>query len=92
MDLYLASGLRDRYEGAFSLIFDGINNTAGTVRFMYSLDAQGFRIEHVPEANIDTVTVLRRSASPMVLFFYKSDRLTGSSSLSDLPPASPPGF
>jgi hypothetical protein len=38
---------------------------------MYALDNQGFRIEIAPEATIEDNTVIRRAASPMVLYFFK---------------------
>jgi hypothetical protein len=71
MDLFLAPILEERYDGAFTLHF---GNDAAVVRFMYTLDNQGFRIEHIPEANIEELTVNRRANSPMVLYFFKDDR------------------
>jgi hypothetical protein len=38
---------------------------------MYSLDNQGMRLEVVPDFAIEDVTVTRRAASPMVLYFFK---------------------
>ncbi|MDR2478108.1 MAG: SH3 domain-containing protein [Treponema sp.] len=72
MDLFLASALADRYNGAFSLRFAGSAEPAAA-RFMYTLDNQGFRIEVVPDSNIEDVTVMRRSASPMVLYFFRDE-------------------
>jgi hypothetical protein len=81
MDLFLAPGLQDRYNGAFTLRFGETEDSAGTeaggadggtaARFMYTLDNQGFRIEYVPAANIEEVTVMRRETSPMVLYFFR---------------------
>jgi hypothetical protein len=73
MDLFLAPSLRDRYQGAFTLRFDGITGTETAVRFMYSLDNQGFRLEYVPRTSMDDVTVVRRASSPMVLYFFKAE-------------------
>ncbi|MDR0877839.1 MAG: SH3 domain-containing protein [Treponema sp.] len=77
MDLFLAPSLQSRYDGAFSLHFDNPGGTTGsravTVRFMYTLDNQGFRIEFVPPADVDDVTVTRRDTSPMVLYFFRAE-------------------
>jgi hypothetical protein len=75
MGLFLADSLGNRYGGAFSLTFDGINKGAseagGTVHFLYSMDKQGLRMEYVSPEDIEGVTVTRRAASPMVIYFFK---------------------
>jgi len=68
MDLFLDPALEDRYSGAFTLHFAG---EAAVLRCMYALDNQGFRIEIAPESTIEDSTVIRRAASPMVLYFFK---------------------
>jgi hypothetical protein len=68
MDLFLDPALEDRYSGAFTLHFAG---EAAVLRCMYALDNQGFRIEVAPESTIEDSTVIRRAASPMVLYFFK---------------------
>jgi hypothetical protein len=68
MDLYLSPELRQRYQGAFSLRFDG----AVPVRFMYTLDAQGLRVEYVPDTSMDGNMVVRRASSPTVIYFYRA--------------------
>ena len=70
MDIFLGTGLEDRYTGAFSLLF-GNGGRDAILRCMYLLDSQGFRIEIAPEATIEDNTVIRRAASPMVLYFFK---------------------
>ena len=72
MDLFLAPPLAGRYEGALSLRFDRIGGGSVTVRFMYTLDERGLRIEYAPPEHIEGVTVLRRDASPTVIFFYRN--------------------
>jgi hypothetical protein len=72
MDLFLSSDLEDRYNGAFTMRFA---SRGGVLRCMYSLDSQGFRIEIAPDSSIDDVTVVRRAASPMVLYFFKDMEL-----------------
>jgi hypothetical protein len=69
MDLYLAPALQQRYQGAFSLRFDG----ALPVRFMYTLDAQGLRMEYVPDTSMDGSLVVRRASSPTVIYFYRTE-------------------
>jgi hypothetical protein len=72
MDLFLAPELEDRYTGVFSLRFTGNNNKeVAVLHCMYFLDSQGFRIEIAPESTIEDSTVIRRDASPMVLYFFK---------------------
>jgi len=70
MDLFLGTGLEDRYTGAFTLRF-GNSGRDAVLRCMYALDNQGFRIEIAPENTIEDNTVIRRAASPMVLYFFK---------------------
>jgi len=72
LDLFLAPALEDRYDGAFTLRF--ANHTA-SLRCMYSLDNEGFRIEIVPDSNIEDVTITGRGASPMVLYFFRDTEL-----------------
>ena len=71
MDLFLAPELEDRYSGAFTLRFGNGGTEAAVLRCMYALDNQGFRIEVAPETTIEDNTVVRRAASPMVLYFFK---------------------
>jgi hypothetical protein len=72
MDLFLHRDLESRYDGAFTLRFDGVNGGRIPVRFMYSLDAQGFRLEYVPDTGMDGSAVVRRASSPMVLYFFRT--------------------
>ena len=74
MRLFLASSLSGLYSGAFTLRFDGVGGVVTQANFMYSLDSQGFRIEFVPQTSLDGITVVRRASSPLVLYFYRSDR------------------
>ena len=71
MDLFLSPALGSQYSGAFTMRFTGSDGReVAALRSMYTLDSQGFRIEIIPEASIDGMTVARRAASPMVLFFF----------------------
>jgi len=73
MRLFVAPALSDRYGGAFTLRFNGINGTGAEVNFLYYLDNQGFRLEYVPPASMDGTLVSRRASSPLVLYFYKTE-------------------
>jgi hypothetical protein len=69
MDIFLGDALQDGYDGAFSLRFLGGRETV--LRCMYSTDEQGLRMEIVPESNITGVTVMNRTATPMVMYFFR---------------------
>jgi hypothetical protein len=71
MDIYISPTFGDRYNGAFSLVFTDIR-TNNTFYFMYGFDEQGLRLEVVPANYIEDVTVMRRSPSPMVLYFFRN--------------------
>ena len=72
MDLFITPSFEDRYNGAFTLFFSDNSGGGETpVRFMYSLDTQGFRLEAVPDYAIEDATVTRRSSSPVVLYFFR---------------------
>ncbi|GHV89402.1 lipoprotein [Spirochaetia bacterium] len=71
--LFLDAALTDRYNGAFTLRFDGAGGPGASVRFCYTLDDRGLRIEYVPVENLNGVTVTRRSPSPIVIYFFKTE-------------------
>jgi len=70
MDLFLAQSFMERYSGAFTFRLAGIRPSVN-LRFMYSLDNQGLRLEVVPEYAVEDITVTRLSSSPMVLYFFR---------------------
>jgi hypothetical protein len=72
MNLYLAPDLEDRYSGAFTLRFAAETGGEIPVRFMYTLDEQGLRIEYTPDTSMDGILVTRRSSSPTILYFFNS--------------------
>ena len=73
MRLFLSSAMSERYTGAFTLHFDGIGGVGANVNFMYILDYQGLRIEHVPQTSLDGLTVVRRASSPLVIYFFTNE-------------------
>jgi hypothetical protein len=72
MGLFLGRDLEERYTGAFTLRFDGIAGEAAPLHFMYTVDDQGIRIEYVPPDNLEGVSVMRRAATPTILYFFKT--------------------
>ncbi|MDR2922003.1 MAG: SH3 domain-containing protein [Treponema sp.] len=72
IDLFLDAAFEGRYDGAFTLRF---TNSRTALHCMYSLDNEGFRIEIVPDSSIEDSTIVRRGASPMVLYFFRDTGL-----------------
>jgi hypothetical protein len=72
LDLFIDPAFEERYDGAFTLLFA---NTRAALYCMYSLDNEGFRIEIVPASSIEDSTIIRRSSSPMVLYFFRDMEL-----------------
>jgi len=73
MRLYLSDNLYDRYDGAFTMRFDGIGGVETQTDFMYRIDSQGLRIEYVPQTSLDGLTVVRRASSPVIVYFFRSE-------------------
>ena len=73
MRLFLSGALGERYAGAFTLRFDGVGGQGAEADFMYTLDSQGFRIEHVPATSLDGINVVRRASSPLVIYFFRTE-------------------
>jgi len=69
MDLFITPSFEERYNGAFTFKFS--DNSKLILRFMYSLDNQGLRLEVLPDFAVEDVTVTRRSSSPVVLYFFR---------------------
>ena len=74
MRLFLSSSLNGNYTGAFTMRFDGISGQETQADFLYYLDSQGFRIEYAPQTSLDNLTIVRRASSPLVIFFFKSEK------------------
>jgi len=73
MRLHVSDVLSSRYDGAFTMRFDGVGGIRTTTDFIYALDTQGLRMEYVPETSLDGVTVVRRASSPVVVYFFRND-------------------
>ena len=76
MDLFLTPSFEERYTGACTFRLANVPANVSRVRFMYSLDNQGLRLEVLPDYAVEDITVTRRSTSPMVLYFFKDDSPT----------------
>ena len=70
MDLYISPSYEDRYIGAFTLQFTDVRQN-NIFYFMYGVDNQGLRLEIIPEFGIEDMTVMRRAATPTVMYFYR---------------------
>jgi len=73
MRLHVSDVLSSRYDGAFTMRFDGVGGIRTTTDFIYALDTQGLRMEYVPQTSLDGVTVVRRASSPVVIYFFRND-------------------
>jgi hypothetical protein len=73
MRLHVSDVLSSRYDGAFTMRFDGIGGIRTTTDFIYAMDQQGLRMEYVPQTSLDGVTVVRRASSPVVVYFFRND-------------------
>ncbi|MDR1985478.1 MAG: SH3 domain-containing protein [Treponema sp.] len=72
MGLFLTPELQHGYDGACSLYLEGLSGPEEAVHFLYTLEPQGLRLEYVPHANLEGVTVTRRAGSPMIIYFFKA--------------------
>lgn len=70
MNLFLAPSFEQSNTGALTMRFTDIRPNI-SLRFIYSLDNQGIRLEVAPDYAVEDNTVTRRSQSPMVLYFFK---------------------
>jgi hypothetical protein len=70
MDIFLSPTLAEIYSGALTLKLTDVTPNRN-LRFMYGLDSQGLRLEVVQDFGIEDITVTRRAASPMVLYFFR---------------------
>ncbi|MDR2758512.1 MAG: SH3 domain-containing protein [Spirochaetaceae bacterium] len=73
MGLFLDLSLTARYDGALSFRFNGIGGPGTVASFLYTLEAQGLRLEYVPPGNLVESTVSRRAVSPIIIYFYKTE-------------------
>jgi hypothetical protein len=75
MGVFMGSGVSGLYDGAFALHFEETGERSRAVYFMYTLESQGMRIEYAPPSSMDGLTVMRRAASPTVIYFFKTSGL-----------------
>jgi len=73
MDLFLTPSFEEFYTGACTFHFADNFGREIPVYFMYLLDNQGLRLEAAPEFTIEGITVTRRAASPVVMYFFRDE-------------------
>lgn len=73
MGRFLEGDLAAHYTGALALVFDTVSGPHDALTFLYSLENQGLRLEHVPEEHIREGGVLRSGINPLVIYFSSGD-------------------
>mgnify|MGYP001679873147 CR=1 FL=1 len=69
IDYFIDSSLSPQYDGVLSFAFEGMKDK---VNFLYKIEANGVRFEDASEARFEGNTLMRRGASPLVIFFEKN--------------------
>ena len=69
IDYFIDSSLSPQYDGVLSFAFEGMKDK---VNFLYKIEANGVRFEDASEARFEGNTLVRRGASPLVIFFEKN--------------------
>ena len=69
IDYFIDELLSPQYDGVLSFSFEGMK---AKVNFLYKIEADGIRLEDAAEARFEGNTLVRRGASPLVIFFEKN--------------------
>ena len=69
IDYFIDASLSPQYDGVLSFSFEGMK---AKVNFLYKIEADGIRLEDAAEARFEGNTLVRRGASPLVIFFEKN--------------------
>ena len=69
IDYFIDASLSPQYDGVLSFSFEGMK---AKVNFLYKIEANGIRLEDAAEARFEGNTLVRRGASPLVIFFEKN--------------------
>ena len=69
IDYFIDELLSPQYDGVLSFSFEGMK---AKVNFLYKIEANGIRLEDAAEARFEGNTLVRRGASPLVIFFEKN--------------------
>lgn len=69
IDYFIDASLSPQYDGVLSFSFEGMK---AKVNFLYKIEANGIRLEDASEARFEGTTLVRRGASPLVIFFEKN--------------------
>jgi hypothetical protein len=89
MGIFLDPQFEDQYAGAFTLRFNAENGSE-SVSFLYNFEQDGLRIEYISDACFDGVTVVRREASPTVIYFSKGGTPGAAPDVEQAEPAAEP--
>lgn len=68
---FLSQELKDEAQGVITFYFD-TEPGAYPVDFLYTFQAKGIQLVHVPEENIENNTVIKKTQYPLVIFFSSS--------------------
>lgn len=69
IEYFIDELLSPQYDGVLSFSFEGMK---AKVNFLYKIEANGIRLEDAAEARFEGNTLVRRGASPLVIFFEKN--------------------
>ena len=69
IDYFIDASLSPQYDGVLSFSFEGMK---AKVNFLYKIETNGIRFEDASEARFEGTTLVRRGASPLVIFFEKN--------------------
>ncbi len=69
IDYFIDASLSPQYDGVLSFSFEGMK---AKVNFLYKIESNGIRLEDAAEARFEGNTLVRRGASPLVIFFEKN--------------------
>ena len=69
IDYFIDELLSPQYDGVLSFSFEGMK---AKVNFLYKIEANGIRLGDASEARFEGNTLVRRGASPLVIFFEKN--------------------
>ena len=69
IDYFIDASLSPQYDGVLSFSFEGMK---AKVNFLYKIEANGIRLGDASEARFEGTTLVRRGASPLVIFFEKN--------------------
>lgn len=70
---YMGSSIISNYDGIITFIFNGTDSYEGGIDFLYNIDENGVKFTHVEKYYINELTVNRTGASPIIMYFNKTE-------------------